>query len=388
MWPIVQRRDIAKLVGAEIQKRPSTLEREIERQRSFDSTGLQQDGELAIEDSIIIVRKNGDYDPINPHNWSLVSRAKNIAILCLLVFVQGWAAAAESMGNEAASRAFGVSPVAMNLATAMYLFGVGTGSLFAGPLSETFGRNPVYLIGSFCYLCFVLGCALVKSFSGLIVCRYFVGLLASATLSINGASVNDQFRPVKRAFVFPVVAWANLTGPMIAPIANGWIVSDPALGRAWAEWVTLIISGAAFLLAAAFLPETYFPLLLEWKARELRRATGDRRYTSDHARAESLTQRIWKNLPLPIIFFVKEPVITVLGFYLILLYILRFTFLSGFDYIFKQPYHLSTGLEGSCFASFALGSTIFTLYTPLLYKWARWHTLTSCRKRSCEYYYG
>ncbi|CAI6085945.1 unnamed protein product [Clonostachys chloroleuca] len=107
MWSIVQRRDIAKLVGAEIQKRPSTVEREIERQRSFDSNGLEQDGELVIEDSIIIVRKNGDYDPIDPHNWSLVSRAKNIAILCLLVFVQGWAAAAESLGNEVASRTFG-----------------------------------------------------------------------------------------------------------------------------------------------------------------------------------------------------------------------------------------------------------------------------------------
>jgi MFS family permease len=199
-------------VGAEIQKQPSTLEREIKRQQSFDSTGLQQDGELAIEDSIIIVRKNGDYNPINPHNWSLISRAKNIAILCLLVFVQGWATAAESMGNKAASRAFGVSPVAMNLATAIYLFGVSTGSLFAGPLSETFGRNPVYLIGSFCYLCFILGCTLVKSFSRLIIYRYFIGLLASVTLSINSTSVNDQFRPVKRAFVFPVVAWANLTG--------------------------------------------------------------------------------------------------------------------------------------------------------------------------------
>lgn len=217
MWSFVQRRDIAKLVDAEIQKRPSILEREIERQRSSDSTGLEQDGELLVEENIIVVRKNGDYDPMNPHNWSLVSRTKNITILCILVFVQGWAGAAESMGNEAASRSFGVSQVAMNLATAMYLFGVGTGSLFAGPLSETFGRNPVYLIATFCYLCFVLGCALVKSFAGLVVCRYFVGLAASATLSINGASVNDQFRPVKRAFVFPVLAWANVAGNYVPP---------------------------------------------------------------------------------------------------------------------------------------------------------------------------
>jgi hypothetical protein len=59
---------------------------------------------------------------------------------------------------------------------------------------------------------FVLGSALTSTFGGQLVCRYFVGLFASATLAINGASVGDQFRPVKRAFVFPVIAWANIAG--------------------------------------------------------------------------------------------------------------------------------------------------------------------------------
>jgi hypothetical protein len=42
------------------------------------------------------------------------------------------------------------------------------------------------------------------------VCRFLVGLFASGPIEINGASVKDQFRPVKRAFVFPVVAWVNV----------------------------------------------------------------------------------------------------------------------------------------------------------------------------------
>jgi MFS family permease len=59
---------------------------------------------------------------------------------------------------------------------------------------------------------FVLGAALAPTFGGRIVCRFFIGLFASPTLSINGASVRDQFRPVKRAFVFPIIAWANVAG--------------------------------------------------------------------------------------------------------------------------------------------------------------------------------
>jgi hypothetical protein len=79
----------------------------------------------------------------------------------------------------------------------MYLFGIGSGCLIVGPLSETVGRNPVYLGMTFGYLFFV-------------VCRFLVGLFASGPMGINGASVKDQFRPVKRAFVFPVVAWVNV----------------------------------------------------------------------------------------------------------------------------------------------------------------------------------
>jgi MFS transporter, DHA1 family, multidrug resistance protein len=160
----------------------------------------------------ILVSTSGDDDPMDPRNWPLTSRCKNIAILSLLIFVQGWAGAADSMANSNISKEFGVSKVAENLSQALYLFGIGSGCLFAGPLSESVGRNPTYLVSTFCYMLFVLGSALTPNFGGQVVCRYFVGLFASATLGINGASVQDQFRPVKRAFVFPIIAWANVAG--------------------------------------------------------------------------------------------------------------------------------------------------------------------------------
>lgn len=158
------------------------------------------------------MRTTGNTDPIDPRNWSLPSRSKNVAILSLLIFTQGLAGSADSPANKEASREFGVSQVAENLCTAMYLFGIGSGSLFAGPVSESIGRNPTYLVSTFIYLLFVLGSAQTPTFAGQVICRYFVGLFSSATLSINGSSIGDQFRPVKRAFVFPVIAWVNITG--------------------------------------------------------------------------------------------------------------------------------------------------------------------------------
>jgi len=343
-----------------------------------------------------LVRETDDNDPINPRNWPLVSRAKNIAILSLLIFVQAWAGADASMANSAASKEFGVSSTAENAYTASYLFGIGAGALFAGPLSETVGRNPTYLGSTFCFLLFVVGSALSTSFGGQVACRFFVGLFSSATLAINGASVRDQFRPVKRAFVFPVIAWANVAGkarshcltyhlacqhhvnygtaPVIAPICGGWIVANPNLGWRWTIWVTLIISSFAFVVALLFLPETYLPILLNWKAKQLRKTTGDKRYTSEHAQSENFLSRLKKIGPLPARFLATEPVVTVLGAYLVLLYSLLFSFLSGFDYIFKQTYSLSTQQTGSCFGAIAAGTTVFTLGAPWFYSLARRHT--------------
>jgi hypothetical protein len=161
---------------------------------------------------------------------------------------------------------------------------------------------------------------------------------------------------------------------VIAPIAGGWIVSNPNLSWRWTEWVTLIISAVAFIIAFLFLPETYLPILLEWKAQHLRRLTGDGRFVSEHAQSSSFSKRMKEQLSLPAKFFFTEPVITVIGAYLILLYVLLFTFLSGFDYIFKETYSLSSGLTGACFGSIAAGATFFTALAPGCYSWARWKT--------------
>ncbi|KAK0630496.1 major facilitator superfamily domain-containing protein [Bombardia bombarda] len=316
----------------------------------------------------IRVEISGDDDPLDPKNWPLLSRCKNLAILCLLIFVQAWSGAAESMANTPASQEFGVSKVAESLSTAMYLWGIGSGALVAGPISETVGRNPTYLVSTFCYLFFVLGAALTPTFGGQVVCRFFVGLFASATLSINGSSVRDQFRPVKRAWAFPLVA------PCHCPIAGGWIVQNPNLSWRWTEWVTLIISSAAFLLALFFLPETHLPTLLKWKAAHLRRVHNSPDYVSELDEAASFLDRMKDSLQLPVRFFFTEPVVAVLGSYLVLLYILLFTFLSGFDYVFKATYDLSPGLTGSCFGAIAAGATAFTLLAPGFYSWARHKT--------------
>ncbi|KAI1626402.1 major facilitator superfamily domain-containing protein [Exophiala viscosa] len=376
MWSLVQYRQIRRDVEQDWQHKKSDNPEDtgVRQQPEHVPSGEPDYQHRDKDTGKVMVGKEGHDDPIDPHNWSLRYRNGNIAVLSLLIFAQGWAGGADSMANTDISEALHVSKVAENLSTAMYLWGIGCGCLFVGPLSETVGRNPTFLTATFVYLFFVLGAALTPTFGGQIVCRVFVGLFASATLGINGASVGDQYRPVKRAFVFPIIAWANIAAPMIAPIAGGWITSTPSLGWRWCEWITLIISAFAFVVALICLPETYLPILIDWKARHLRSVSGSDDYVSKHAETASFWGRLKQVLPMPVTFFTSEPVIAVFGGYLTLLYILQYSFLSGFDYTFKETYSLSTGMTGSCFGSIAAGSTTFMLCAPLLYRFSRHQT--------------
>jgi hypothetical protein len=225
MWSVVQRREIRRRVQDQLRldaaKPPDEIENGIaiphRRSGVLSSDDSNRKADNGSEDSpsseIHVTAEAGD--PLNPQDWPLLSRSKNLVILSFLIFVQGWAGASGSMESSRASPAFNVSKETENLSTDLYLVGVATGAPFAGPLSETAGRNPTYLISTFIYLCFVLGSAKASTFGRRIACRYLVGLFSSATLATNGSSVRDQFRDVKRALVFPIIAWVNVIGALL-----------------------------------------------------------------------------------------------------------------------------------------------------------------------------
>lgn len=175
----------------------------------------------------ILVEPVDDYDPINPKNWSVEKKTRTTTILWFLILSQAWAGSGDALANTRARQFFEVSANVMDAGISMYLFGIGVGSLFAGPLSNSTGRNPTYMAMSFLYLCFVLGTALVQSFAGYLIFRFLVGLCASAVLAVNGASIRDMYRSNGRQWVFPLIAWANTIGTYPTLILNVlWLISN------------------------------------------------------------------------------------------------------------------------------------------------------------------
>ncbi len=121
-----------------------------------------------------------------------------------------------------------------------------------------------------------------------------------------------------------------------------------------------------------FQPETFAPILLTWKAGHLRNITGDDRYRGPvEVRQESLTVRLKRALYRPFLLTFQEPIIMLVALYLTVIYIVLFTFLDGYTYIFEQTYGISQGLTGLCFLGIIIGLFGASALVPLIFKWAK-----------------
>ncbi len=69
----------------------------------------------------------------------------------------------------------------------------------------------------------------------------------------------------------------------------------------------------------------------------------------------------------PASFFTTEPIIIALGIYLVIIYVLNFMFLNGFEFIFTNTYDLSPGLTNTAFVGITIGAFLSTLTSPLFW---------------------
>ena len=244
--------------------------------------------------------------------------------------------------------------------------------MFAGPISETLGRNPVYIATLSLYMIFIMASGLAPNIGAQLVFRFLAGFFGSTPLTCAGGSLSDLWSPMERVYAFPIFANAAFMGPIFGPIVGGFIGQSSRVSWRFTEWITLIISGLVLILVVLFQPETYAAILLKWKAAHLREITGDDRYRAEvEIREESFLFRLRQALYRPFLLTFHEPVIMLLALYLTVIYIILFTFLNGYTFIFTETYGFSEGLTGLSFLGIGLGLCGATLLVPIIYTRAK-----------------
>lgn len=149
---------------------------------------------------------------------------------------------------------------------------------------------------------------------------------------------------------------------------GAYIGPSTAVSWRWAEWTMLIASGLVLVVVLLLMPETFGPLLLQWKAKHYRRITGDDRFRCDHEVGDAtLLSRLKVSIVRPFQ-MLTEPIIIAMTLYITVVYIILFTFLVGWPYIFEYTYGISQGLSNTIFVAMLIGTELNFLLVPIIYR--------------------
>lgn len=153
------------------------------------------------------------------------------------------------------SKQYHTSSQAINLTITLYVVFQGISPSFWSPLSDVFGRRPVFLATFGLYTAAGLGLALARdSYTALILLRATQSIGGSAVLSIAYGVVADLVTSAERGSMLgPMLASGNL-GPCVGPLIGGAVAmtGEPT----WCFWALVIFGGVATLLIGWTLPET------------------------------------------------------------------------------------------------------------------------------------
>lgn len=105
---------------------------------------------------------------------------------------------------------FGITNSEGILGMTTYLMGIAVGSVVLAPLSEMYGRRPVYAVALGLFVLFVVPCAVATNIETILITRFLGAFCASAMIGNAPGSVNDIVDEEHRALAFSI--WS--IGPM------------------------------------------------------------------------------------------------------------------------------------------------------------------------------
>lgn len=192
--------------------------------------------------------------PSDPHPFTM-GRAEFVALLAMMMAsvafsIDAMLPALPMIGQELTPD----RPQNAPLILSMFLFGMGVGTFFTGPLSDSFGRKRVILVGSVLY---ILGAAIAwasGAFEMVLLGRVLQGLGAAGPRIVTSAIIRDRFSGRQMAQISSVIMMIFVMVPAVAPLLGSFII-------AFSSWRGIFIAFMVFALTYSLwmglrLPET------------------------------------------------------------------------------------------------------------------------------------
>ncbi|KAF2119923.1 major facilitator superfamily domain-containing protein [Lophiotrema nucula] len=298
-----------------------------------------------------------DGDPEQPNNWPRKRKLLSMFIAVCTVMNSTISSSLAAGATGPISEHFNnYNESQLILPTSIYLVGYVLGPLIWGPISESYGRKWTMLTSFALFTVFSIAASVAPNFAALIIFRLLVGVGGSCAISVVGGICADVYHnPKSRGRAMAYFMASTTFGPILGPPISGFIST---ISWTWAFWIGVIIAGANWPLLICF-PETYAPIILKKRARQLRKETGDDSIVAPiELEKRDFNHIVTVVLTRPLRMLAFEPLVLFTCLYLSYAYAIFYIFFQSYPIIFTGIYGFSPGEEGLAFLPIGVGAII------------------------------
>ncbi|KUI53069.1 putative drug/proton antiporter YHK8 [Cytospora mali] len=298
----------------------------------------------------------GPDDPWYPRNMSTMRKWMIVALTSLGSFCVTCASSIYTSTYTQMDAEFHTSHIVATLGLSMFVLGIALGPMWS-PLSEFYGRRPIYLAAFAAFTVWIIPCAVAQNIETVIISRFFQGLAGSAFLSVSGGTVGDLFRPEQMHHPMTLFTAAPFLGPSFGPMIGGFINYN--VSWRWTHYVLIIWAFCMCIALVILVPETYHPVVLRNKAKKMRKDTGDDRWKAPIEKStKSLVRTVGRSLMRPFQILIFEPMALVLNLYSAILLGILYLFFGAFPLVFEGVFGFNLWQTGLTFMGMLVGMLI------------------------------
>ncbi|KAF7436660.1 hypothetical protein PC9H_003493 [Pleurotus ostreatus] len=337
----------------------TTIDDDLENASKFGEPAIKVEAEIV--DPFLVQFDEGE--AANPFNWSRLKRWYLTLASGLLVLNATFASSAPSGIVPQLMEEFHLGETVGILTISLFVAGYCVGPLLWGPLSEQYGRRPIFVWPFLAYTGFQVGSALSKNTASVLIFRFLGGFFAAAPLTNSGALISDVWDAETRGKALAIFTVAPFSGPALGPTVAGFLAVAGVSWR-WVFWILTIFAGLCWLLIFFTIPETYRPVLLVAKAKRLRKETGDERYYAPLERVKrTAVQSLEHTLARPFKMLFTEPMLIAMTAYMSFVYGCLYLLFEAYPVVYTEGHGFNLGISGLMFLSVPIGGcTAVTLY--------------------------
>ncbi|KAK0663563.1 putative transporter [Lasiodiplodia hormozganensis] len=335
--------------------------------------------------------------PQNMSSWRRIT----VSWMCYIASgLASHAASGYSPAREQLSAYWNIGNVATLVGITMFTTGFALAPMALAPLSEVNGRKPVFIGTGLLFVVCQLCCGLTRSYSGMLLARFFAGVGSSTYSSMVGGVISDIYRPEERNTPMALFSCTALFGIGTGAIASGF-TAQYTIWR-WIFYSQAIVDGVFVALLILLFPETRASVLLRWKAakfnalhEEMEHAarlssspattttttTSDPpsppptrirwRSEQDEQQRGSLAATITTSLTRPFHLLLTEPVAFFFSLWAAFAWATLYVALAAVPLVFSTTHAFTLAQSNAVFAAMCAGAVVITPVSIYQERWAR-----------------